>query len=351
MSSENPIDICVVGFGAIGTLYGWLLSRSGKARISAVCRSNYDTLKEYGVDVESALYGEEKSWRPYRVLKTTEEAADRDYDFVVGCFKTIPDVATTPEILGPLLSRAKTFVLIQNGIGIERDLQAAVPSASVLSACAWIDCTLINNYRVLRHGDLDRLVVGFHEPLAQSYAQGGDVAKVAMKDAGNKALETFVHLLQSGGGAPTAAVSIVAERWRKNLWNSAFSTLATLSRADLFEIYEKSAWEINEPVAAGLMNEVIQVARAIGITEDLLPSTAPRDTIAFAQGSYSDSSKGKPFKPSMLVDLEAGRPMEVEGIIGAVVKQAKEVGVPVPRLETAYAALRLLQRRLIAARA
>jgi 2-dehydropantoate 2-reductase len=38
-----------------------------------------------------------------------------------------------------------------------------------------------------------------------------------------------------------------------------------------------------------------------------------------------------PFKPSMLVDLEAGRPMEVEGIVGAVVKQAKEVGIPVPR--------------------
>lgn len=73
------------------------------------------------------------------------------------------------------------------------------------------------------------------------------------------------------------------------------------------------------------------MARAIGITEDLLPSTAPRDTITVGQESYSDSSKGMPFKPSMLVDLEAGRPMEVEGIVGAVVKQAKEVGIPVPR--------------------
>jgi len=73
------------------------------------------------------------------------------------------------------------------------------------------------------------------------------------------------------------------------------------------------------------------VARAIGITDDLLPSTAPSDTINFAQKSYSDPSRGKPFKPSMLVDLEAGRPMEIEGIVGSVVKQAKEVGVSVPR--------------------
>jgi 2-dehydropantoate 2-reductase len=73
------------------------------------------------------------------------------------------------------------------------------------------------------------------------------------------------------------------------------------------------------------------VARAIGITEELIPSTAIHDTISFAQKSYSDSSKGKPFKPSMLVDMEAGRPMEIEGIVGAVVKQAKETGISVPR--------------------
>jgi 2-dehydropantoate 2-reductase len=50
-----------------------------------------------------------------------------------------------------------------------------------------------------------------------------------------------------------------------------------------------------------------------------------------SQSQYDDPSKGKPFKPSMLVDLETGRPMEIEGIVGAVVRQAREVGIPVPR--------------------
>lgn len=40
------------------------------------------------------------------------------------------------------------------------------------------------------------------------------------------------------------------------LRNSAFSSLATLSRADLFQIYERKAWEVNRPVAEGIMNEV-----------------------------------------------------------------------------------------------
>jgi 2-dehydropantoate 2-reductase len=63
----------------------------------------------------------------------------------------------------------------------------------------------------------------------------------------------------------------------------------------------------------------------------MLPSSSIQDTIKMSQSQYDDPSKGKPFKPSMLVDLETGRPMEIEGIVGAVVRQAREVGIPVPR--------------------
>jgi 2-dehydropantoate 2-reductase len=77
--------------------------------------------------------------------------------------------------------------------------------------------------------------------------------------------------------------------------------------------------------------QVVSVARLIGITEELLPSSAIQETVIVAQSQYDDPSKGKPFKPSMLVDLESGRPMEVEGIVGGIVRQAKEVGVVVPR--------------------
>jgi 2-dehydropantoate 2-reductase len=77
--------------------------------------------------------------------------------------------------------------------------------------------------------------------------------------------------------------------------------------------------------------QAVSVARAIGITEELLPSSSIQETAIMAQPKYDDPSKGRPYKPSMLVDLEAGRPMEVEGIIGAIVLQAREVGILVPR--------------------
>lgn len=114
------------------------------------------------------------------------------------------------------MSSTNTFVLIQNGIGIERDLQDAVPSATVLSGCAWIDCTIVNNYRTLNHGDLDNLVVGAHEPPAR--VQMTDTRREEMRAVGKKALETFLGLLRDGGAEPMMALNIIAERWRKNLW-------------------------------------------------------------------------------------------------------------------------------------
>ncbi|PVG00680.1 6-phosphogluconate dehydrogenase C-terminal domain-like protein [Serendipita vermifera] len=339
--TSKTLEICIVGFGAIGTVYGWLLDRSKKVRITAVCRSNFESLKEQGVDIESLQYGSQKGWKPYRVVRTVEEAADTNYDYIIGCFKAVPDVQSTPKLLGPLLEKSNTFVLIQNGINIERDLQVAKPSSTVISGCAWIDCTLVENYRILRHGNIDRLVLGVHEPLQ------GTETTVHSKEERKGQVEQLLNLFKEGGANHSYAENIVATRWRKNLWNAAFSTLATLSRANMFEVCEKEAWKINKPAAEGCMKEVVSVARQLGITEELLPSTAIHDTISISEEQYHDSSKGKPFKPSMLVDLESGRPMEVVVIVGEVVNTARKVGVEVPRLEMAYAALNLLQQKLI----
>ena len=128
-------------------------------------------------------------------------------------FRTIPDLESTPAVLGPLVQRSKTFVLIQNGIGIERDLQEVVPQATVISGCAWIDVTLVENYRILRHGGINRLVVGAHPPLSST----GD-AQSALKVQGDEALKQLEELWNKGGFEPTLTANIVAERWRKNLW-------------------------------------------------------------------------------------------------------------------------------------
>lgn len=64
--------------------------------------------------------------------------------------RALPDVITTPDLIRPLLAKSHAFVLIQNGIGIELDLQRAVPHATIISGCAYIDSTAVDGGKTIR---------------------------------------------------------------------------------------------------------------------------------------------------------------------------------------------------------
>ena len=150
--TDTRKDVLIVGFGAVGILYGWVLEQSGSVRVTAVARSNYKAIHEQGVQLESAKFGKH-TWQPYRVLQDTHQAADRDYKYIICTFKHLPDISPTKDILGPCLHRSNCFVLLQNGIGIEEPLQAVVPNATVISGAIWIGANLNDSRRVV-HNDL-----------------------------------------------------------------------------------------------------------------------------------------------------------------------------------------------------
>jgi hypothetical protein len=149
--------------------------------------------------------------------------------YLQNAHRCLPDVQTTPQILGPLLARSHNFVLIQNGIGIELDLQKVVPGAVVMSGCAWIDATIVDHGRTLKHGPLvsktnqlqlcmrimrltqERLVVGAHPPLGTS-------PKAPQSTEAHTALTAFVNFLKNGGGTLEQAHNIDAARWKKIIW-------------------------------------------------------------------------------------------------------------------------------------
>ncbi|EUC66394.1 ketopantoate reductase PanE/ApbA [Rhizoctonia solani AG-3 Rhs1AP] len=242
--------ICVVGFGALGTIYSFILEKAG-AQVTAVCRSNYASMQEHGIDIQSQKLGVYLGWRPHRVEDSVDSAANAEdsYDYIVCTFKCLPDVVTTPQLLGPLLTRSRNFVLIQNGIGIELDLQAAVPGAVVMSGCAWIDATVVDHGRTLRHGPIEKLDVGVHPPL-------GAPLDAPQSTESHTALTAFVDLLKTGGGTPEQVVNIQAARWKKIIWNAGFSTFATLGNATLPDICHEPARSYTMPIVRGFMEEV-----------------------------------------------------------------------------------------------
>lgn len=122
--------------------------------------------------------------------------------------------------------------------------------------------------------------------------------------------------------------------------NASFSTVCTLRRATVGEVL---ATPESREFLKSIILEALSVPHKL-LTKgevELLPVTLA-DTII--ENENPDST----FKPSMLVDLEAGRPMEVEVIVGSIVRRAKETGVEVPKLKEMYVALRELQEDLTA---
>lgn len=289
------------------------------------------------------------------MVSTVEEAADRPYTFVVCAVKCLSDVKPTSAIIEPILrtlpsSPDTAIVLIQNGVGIEEDLHNALEQLGVhnpvLSACAWVDATAVDGgRRVVQHG-AEKLVLGYHrrDNLPVRPAQ--------------KALDDLCELLIAGGITAESVPDIDVARWRKVLWydqvsacrlcfttnviqrrNASFSTICTLTRATVGEVL--AAAEARESLEA-IMLEVLAVSRKV------LPSEAVTflpDSVA--KSIVENENPKSVFKPSMLVDLEAGRPMEVEAIVGGILRQARRHDISVPRLQMIYAALKIMQKLLI----
>lgn len=150
------------------------------------------------------------------VVRTVEEAADRTYDYIICAFKCLPDVITTPTLLAPLIQGlskddSTSFVLLQNGIGIDDDLQEALEDlyakTAVISGCAWVDVTALDGGRTVTQFGTERLVLGCH---AGRHSPPSEFGK--------QSLQTFCDILRSAGATAVAADDIDVARWRKVLW-------------------------------------------------------------------------------------------------------------------------------------
>ncbi|GAA5995034.1 uncharacterized protein JCM10292_004499 [Rhodotorula paludigena] len=405
-----PTDILIVGFGAVGSVYGWVLSQNANVRVTAIARSSYDDMKD-GIRIESEKFGLIQDWKPFRLVRNADEANDRPYRYIICATKCLPDLLPVASILAPFLESqhgqsvdvedGPTVVLIQNGIGIEHPLATAYPQVPIISVVAWIGANLKSGGRVT-HGSLEKLVMGLYTgeggqtPISPEFVEDdfADPHGYRRPDGeerlqeGHRRVKAFADLINNGGGHAVVADEIQAERYSKNIWNAAISSLCTMSRCTVSDVISQRCLPFTLPVIRRTMLEVVYVARAWGYQEDVLPLSRVDDAIKLTIQTYqqrqeksngaletpnlsplatqpnasgplgygfpteAQTSDDAPestleFKPSMLLDIEAGRPCELEPIIGSLLDRARARGVPTPRLDMAYAALKIHQEHAI----
>ncbi|KIJ63666.1 hypothetical protein HYDPIDRAFT_92387 [Hydnomerulius pinastri MD-312] len=365
-------DVLVVGLGAVGTIYSYILKRSGLARVTVVARSNYDAVRDHGMLIESGKYGIHPAWRPDRLFKSVAEAADRPYSYVVLTTKAVPEVMKTPSVLAALLSAPytdkytqPTYVLLQNGMGVERDLYTSIKGLAqgdprIISTVVWIGTNLASKNKVV-HNHFDRMTLGMY--------RHGDHLTTSNTDGEQAILSDFGSMLEPEGARTDVTIVPEIQRYKfaKTFWNIAFSSFSTLTNSPVTSLFrpppnaaegqsyapyvapvtERLVREEVLPVLQSILEEMVALGRAMGFPDEEsgLPSSLAEKTISSTAALHRDPEHNT--LPSMLLDARNATPIEVEVIFGEVVRMAREKNVPVPRIETLYALLTVIQNQIL----
>ncbi|MES2413790.1 MAG: 2-dehydropantoate 2-reductase [Pseudomonadota bacterium] len=319
------MKIGVLGAGAVGSWMAAKLAMAGE-HVTLVARgAQFSAIEAGGIDIDEGRFGR-KNVNVTRLVRDITSA--QGCDVMVVALKAYQLNAVVEE-LGALASTGTVLLSLQNGLpwwyalgnsvtpsGLESvdpggRLAKAVPPASVLGGVVYVASTITSAGQVKVAGK-GRLVMG--ELDGQVSARIQEIAEV----------------LQRCGIAAEPVADIRRHVWAKLWRNAAFNPVSCVTRSTLGEIAADPAMT---PVLVALLDEVASVAAAVGITIDETASSLVEATVKM--GAH---------KTSMLQDLEIGRPLELDAMVGAIIELAARANVQVPHLQTVFACARLAEK-------
>jgi 2-dehydropantoate 2-reductase len=326
------VRIVIAGAGAIGGYLGARLAHVG-ADVTLFARgAHLRAMQERGLRVSSPDGDLE-----VRPVVTGDLGAIGPADVVFLGVKAhgLPQLAPQLRVL---FSPNTVVVSTQNGIpwwyfqgsGGELDglhLERVDPRGVIASA--------IEPRRVL--GSLAYFSTEIVEPGVIQHVEGNRITLGEPDGSRSERCRQIADALAAAGFRCPITTRIRHEIWVKLLGNIAFNPISALTGATLVEMARHP--EVSR-LAREVMGEAAAVAARLGI--ELPISIEQRMAGAEKVGSH---------KTSMLQDLEAGRPMELEAVVGAVVELGERLGVPMPASRAVYACTKLLDERRASLRA
>ncbi|EAW10818.1 ketopantoate reductase family protein [Aspergillus clavatus NRRL 1] len=317
--TQKPPHILIFGVGSIGAIHLLQLQRAG-CTTTAVCRSNYDAVKQKGFSLTSVRFGN-VNYRPDHVVRTVEECPkDTVYDYVLVTAKCFPgSQPSLADLIRPAVAgRPETaIVLAQNGIEIEKDVADAFPENPIISGVIYLPGTQTSPGVIDYPEMLNMLELGTYPANAPAAHQ-------------SKA-QRLVDLMIQGGGEAKYLEDIQVARFAKLLVNAPWNPICALSLCtdgDFLLTSDPFAHEL----VWGIMMEIVALAKKVGI-----PGVDEAAAKARLITATRRAEMGTGRDPSMLQDVKSGRLFEVEAIVGNTVRLARKWGVSMPRLETVYA--------------
>ncbi|KAH7072005.1 2-dehydropantoate 2-reductase [Paraphoma chrysanthemicola] len=327
-----PVSILIVGAGAIGAFYASRLALVRDVSVSVICRSNYKAVKADGFKITSPQYGD-YTFTPSNTFANPDEARKSgiQWDYIVVSTKALPDVSDDSEILEGLVSDNTAIVLIQNGLGVEEPYTKRFPHAAICSAVTIATCAQPSHGHI-KHNRWTRINSGPYLPhLDTSNPKPSDARITEQNDA-------FIALLLEGGIKDASAYThakLQLVRWHKIAINASMNPSSVLTQCSTNAAMASDP-EMQRHIL-GVMHEILATApKILGQpmpAEFATPEQIIRSTLRNTSGS----------KPSMALDWEQGKRLEVEVILGNPIRLARERGLEMPRLQSLYAMVRMGQ--------
>ena len=317
------MKIVIAGAGAIGGYIGARLARAGADVVLYARGPHLRAMQERGLRVIAA--DGEFEVRP---SVSGDLASIGTADAVFLGVKAHGLTALAPQ-LGPLLGQDTVVVSTQNGIpwwyfqghGGELDglhLERVDPGGAIASA--------IEPRRVV--GSLAYFATDIVAPGVIRHVEGNRIALGEPDGTKSERCKAIADALATAGFRCPVTTKIRSEIWVKLLGNVVFNPISALTGGTLEEIARHP--EVSRLVRE-VMTETEAVATRLGVT---LP-------ISIEQ-RIAGAEKVGAHKTSMLQDYEAGRPMELEAVVGAVVELGERLGVPMPATRAVYACTKML---------
>ena len=293
----------IIGTGAIGGYYGAMLAKAGN-EVHFLFHNDYEYVRQHGLQVDSC----NGDFHLHDVRAYAHTSDMPQCDVVLVCLKTVNNHLLT-SLLPPLLHPETVVVLIQNGIGVEADVQKMFPEAHLAAGLAFI-CSAKT------------------EPGRVSHQCYGSInlANYSCDDTTLQAVRD--DLLKAGVEA--RLVEYHEARWKKAVWNMPFNGMTVALHTETDKL-------LSNPHTRRLIRE--QMMEVVGVALQLGVKNVDEE---FVEKMLVTTDAMVPYSPSMRLDYDFHRPMEIDYLYTRPIEIAREAGTDMPKLAMLEAELRFL---------
>ena len=323
------MKFAVIGAGGIGGYLGARLALAGESVTFIARGPNLQALRDQGIRLVEED-GTEHHIESVKACQQMSEAGEQDV--VLLALKAHQVAAVAPQ-MSSMLGPHTTIVTLQNGIpwwyfhGLPGPWQGqrleSVDPGGVIA-------THIDNARII--GSVVYPASELIAPGVIKVIEGNRFSLGEPDGSKSERVQAISQALARAGFKAPVSSDLRGEIWLKLWGNLTFNPVSALTHATLAQICR---FPQTRELALGMMAEAQQVAETLGVRFRI--SLERRLAGAEAVGEH---------KTSMLQDVEQGRPLELNALLGSVIELARLTSTPVPRCEAIYACCALLAERL-----